>query len=129
MKASIGTVIAADHQNRRVMSSSSGLLSSMVTTRGSSAMPQIGQDPGASRTISGCVGQVHSVFVRGATSTGSSAMPHFGHAPGPFWRTSGSMEHVYSRSMSACVVRAAGRSPRNASGVDRNWSRQLWLQK
>ena len=44
MNASIGTVIAADHQNRRVMSSSSGLFSSIVTTRGSSAMPQIGQD-------------------------------------------------------------------------------------
>ena len=88
MNASIGTVIAADHQNRRVMSSSSGLLSSIVTTRGSSAMPQIGQEPGASRTISGCIGHVHSVFVTGATVTGSSAIPHFGQAPGPFCRTS-----------------------------------------
>ena len=104
MNASIGTVIADDHQNRRVMSSSSGLLSSIVTIRGSSAIPQIGQAPGASRTISGCIGHVHSVFVTGATSTGSSAIPHFGQAPGPFWRTSGSIGQVYSRSMSAAVA-------------------------
>jgi hypothetical protein len=64
------------------MSMSSGFLSSIVTVRGSSAMPQIGQLPGASRTISGCIGQVHSVFVTGATVSGSSAMPHFGQAPG-----------------------------------------------
>ena len=38
-------------QNRRVMSSSSGFgVSSAVIVRGSSAMPQIGQAPGASRT-------------------------------------------------------------------------------
>ena len=33
------------------------------TVRGSSAMPQIGQAPGASRTISGCIGQVYSTRV------------------------------------------------------------------
>ena len=33
--------------------------------RGSSAMPQIGQLPGSSRTISGCIGQVHSVLTTG----------------------------------------------------------------
>ena len=76
------------------MSSSSGLVSSRVTTRGSSAIPQIGHDPEASRTISGCIGHVHSVFVSGAAVIGSSAMPHFGHAPGPCWWTSGSMGHV-----------------------------------
>ena len=58
---------------------------------GSSAMPQMGHAPGTSRTISGCIGHVHSTLVIGATSTGSSAIPHFGHAPGPFWRTSGSI--------------------------------------
>ena len=47
-------------QKRRVMSRSSGLSSSAaVTVIGSSAMPQIGHAPGPSRTISGCMGQVH----------------------------------------------------------------------
>ena len=36
-------------------------------------MPQIGQLPGASRTISGCIGQVHSVLVAGAAGTGGSS--------------------------------------------------------
>src|SRR5437764_10067843 len=43
------------------MSSRSGLLSSSDTARGSSAMPQMGHDPGPLRTICGCMGQVHSV--------------------------------------------------------------------
>jgi hypothetical protein len=65
--------------------------------RGSSAMPQIGHDPGVSRTICGCIGQVHSV--RGPDAkTGSSAMPHFGQFPGPRWRTSGCIGRVYVRS-------------------------------
>ena len=52
-------------QKRRVMSRSSGFSSSVaVTVRGSSAMPQMGQDPARSRTISGCMGQVYSVFVQ-----------------------------------------------------------------
>ena len=83
MNARIGAVSTSDRRNRLVMSSSSGFASSSVTTRGSRAMPHLGQDPGASRTISGCIGQVHSVRVAGAGDTGSSAMPHFGHAPGP----------------------------------------------
>ncbi len=67
MNASIGAVSTIETQKRRVMSSSSGLRSSAsVTTRGYSAIPQIGQDPRASRTISGCIGQVHSVLVVGA---------------------------------------------------------------
>ena len=66
--------------------------------RGSRAMPQIGQLPGASRTISGCIGHVYSIFVAGAAETGSKAMPHFGQLPGPCWRTSGCIGHVYSRS-------------------------------
>ena len=41
------------------MSASSGLGgSSAVMVRGSSAMPQMGQAPGASRMTSGCIGQV-----------------------------------------------------------------------
>ena len=47
-------------QKRRDISASSGLPSSpAVGVIGSSAMPQIGQLPGPSRTISGCIGQVH----------------------------------------------------------------------
>src|SRR5437764_1104287 len=61
-------------QNRRVISTSSGFFpSARVTVRGSSAIPQIGQEPGASRTISGCMGQVYvTVLVPRAVATGSS---------------------------------------------------------
>jgi len=68
-----------------------------VTVLGSSAIPQIGQEPGSPRTISGCMGHVYSVFVAGAAAmTGSSAIPHFGQSPGPARRTSGSIGQVYS---------------------------------
>src|SRR5439155_1662748 len=51
-------------QNRRLMAVSSGFgSSSAVTVRGSSAMPQIGQEPGSSLTISGCIGQVNSALL------------------------------------------------------------------
>ena len=63
----------------------------------------------------------------GATVTGSSAIPHFGQAPGPFCRTSIHGAGVL-RSMSAGAMGPAERSARNASGAERNWSRQLWLQ-
>ena len=54
-----GTVRTRQIQNRRLMSSSSGSSSSSAATViGSSAIPQIGQEPGRSRTISGCIGQV-----------------------------------------------------------------------
>jgi hypothetical protein len=50
------------HQNRRVKSSSSGFFSSSsVGISGSSAIPQIGQLPGAVRRICGCIGQVYMV--------------------------------------------------------------------
>jgi hypothetical protein len=92
---STGRVSTAPIQNRRVISRSSGLgPASAVTVRGSSAMPQIGQLPGWSRTISGCIGQVYSIFVRGPAITGSSAMPQSGQAPGPSWRTSGCIGQV-----------------------------------
>ncbi len=88
-----GMVSARLAQKRRVMSRSSGFSgSAAVMVRGSNAMPQSGHAPGSSRTISGCMGQTHSVLVAGAAIiSGSSAMPHLGHAPGPCWRTSGSM--------------------------------------
>jgi hypothetical protein len=58
---STGAVRARLIQNRRVMSSSSGLRSSpAVATRGSRAMPQIGHVPGPGRTTSGCIGHVYS---------------------------------------------------------------------
>jgi hypothetical protein len=93
--ASSGRVRTSPIQNRRAMSTSSGSgPSTALTVRGSSAMPQIGHDPGASRTICGCIGHVHSV--RGPEgASGSSAMPHFGQLPGPRWRISGCIGHVY----------------------------------
>src|SRR5690348_16979184 len=54
-------------------------------------MPQIGQEPGLSLTISGCIGQVYS------TASDSSAMPHIGHGPGLLSRTSGSIGQTYVR--------------------------------
>ena len=56
-----GRVKAVLTQKRRRMSTNSGFSPSSVETgvRGSSAMPQMGQLPGASRTISGCMGQVY----------------------------------------------------------------------
>ncbi len=85
-----GMVKIAPIQKRRDMSRSSGFSScAAVTVRGSSAMPQIGHDPGSERTISGCIGQVYSVRVAAIGISGSKAMPHEGHAPGPGLRTSG----------------------------------------
>ena len=55
-----GTAAATLTQSRRVKSVSSWLGSSEGII-GSKAMPQIGQAPGSSRTISGCIGQVHCV--------------------------------------------------------------------
>ncbi len=76
-----GTLKSAASQKRRVMSRSSVFSSSPVASIGSSAMPHFGQLPGWSRTISGCIGQVHSVAF-GAGTTGSSAMPHVEQLPG-----------------------------------------------
>ena len=82
-------------QNRRVMPRSSAFSSTPVSVRGSSAIPQIGQLPGAGRTICGCIGQTYSI-VRGgaAAAAGSSAMPHFGQLPGPGCRISGCIGQV-----------------------------------
>src|SRR5579862_8308255 len=93
-----GAASATLIQNRRVIETSSGFTSSsIVTVRGSSAMPQIGQEPGPGRTMRGCIGQVYSMRVLGAGGTsGSKAIPHFGHAPGWLWRTSGSIGQTYA---------------------------------
>jgi hypothetical protein len=59
-RTSSGTVSAAAIHNRRDMSANSGFESSVaVIVLGSSAIPQIGQDPGPRCTISGCIGQVY----------------------------------------------------------------------
>src|SRR5450759_619190 len=64
-----GAARAAAIRNRLVMSTSSGLgVSNVLTVRGSSAMPQMGHDPGPSRTICGCIGQVYSTFIKAAGS-------------------------------------------------------------
>ena len=85
-------------QKRRVMSFNSWSSSwpSSDTVSGSNAMPQMGQLPGPSRTISACIGQVYCVLGLpvGGGLTGSKAMPHLGQAPGPSWRTSGCIGHV-----------------------------------
>ncbi len=94
---SSGTVRIALTQNRRVMSRSSGFSSWVaVTVRGSSAIPQMGQLPGWSRTISGCMGQVYSVLVSATGVSGSSAIPQLGHGPGFSWCTSGHIGHTYA---------------------------------
>src|SRR6267143_6486637 len=94
----IGIVSTVQIQSLLVMFTNSGFFSSSaVTVLGSRAMPQIGHEPGLSRTIWGCMGHVYSVLVAGAAATtGSSAMPHFGQSPGPCRRTSGSIGQVYS---------------------------------
>jgi hypothetical protein len=74
--ASVGIVSATPIQKRRVISRSSSFSgSSAVIVNGSSAMPQIGHDPGASRTISGCIGQVHLVDAVGIRPSTSSERP------------------------------------------------------
>src|SRR5437867_6563317 len=84
-------------QNRWLISASSGLTSSTAAgVLGSRAMPQMGQEPGASRTTSGCIGQTYSVREGGAGAaiTGSSAMPQLGQSPAVFRRTSGCIGQV-----------------------------------
>ena len=56
-----GTVRTTATMKRRFMSTSSGFgASSSEIVRGSSAIPQIGHEPGPGRTISGCIGHVYS---------------------------------------------------------------------
>src|SRR5829696_4399223 len=124
--------------NRRVISSNSSFASSPVTVLGSSAIPHIGQKPGSSRTICGCIGQVYSVFVAGALIvTGSRAMPHLGQEPGPALRTCGCIGHVYSSLtlVGFCgaerIEATCGLSDLliNLAGSARNFSRHDRLQK
>ncbi len=97
-----GALRATPVQNRRVMlrnSESSSSCAMPTMARGSKAMPQMGQVPGLSLLISGCIGQVYS------TASGSRAMPHLGQAPGLLSRTSGSMGQTYVMAPVDCAVR------------------------
>jgi hypothetical protein len=133
-----GTVSTALHQKRlRILMSSALSSSSTATVRGSSAMPHFGQLPGASRTTSGCMGQVHSVLAAGASAVNdSSAIPHFGQLPGPTCRISGCMGQVNSApstifSSSDSSWREGGPPPladMYRSGLSRNFARQPALQ-
>ena len=72
VSASSGADSAAQIHIRWLMSASSGLgPSSSVGASGSSAIPQIGQSPGPSRRISGCIGHVHTA-PSGAVAGGAS---------------------------------------------------------
>src|ERR1035438_7109997 len=105
ISASMGAASATLIHSRRVMSASSGFDSSAVISRGSSAMPQIGQEPGASRTICGCIGQVYSVRLAGAvTVAGSSAMPQIGQEPGASRTICGCIGQVYSVRLAGAVT-------------------------
>ncbi len=135
--ATRGMPITTEVQKRHVISRNSGFSSVVsVTVFGSSAMPQMGHEPGPSRTISGCMGQVHSVFAGASGSSGSSAMPHFGHAPGWSCRTSGSIGQTYAdagtlfaRAAAAAEIADAGKDDRNFSGSALNFSAHPWQQK
>src|SRR6202046_606124 len=80
-----GAVRARLVQKRRAMSCNSGLASEApVMVLGSRVMPQMGHEPGAGRTICGCMGQVYSVRVEATGTSGSRAMPQEGQAAGLF---------------------------------------------
>src|SRR5580704_10982233 len=92
-------------------------------------MPQIGQFPGWSRMISGCIGQVYSVRAAGKlATTGSSGMPHFGQEPAPCWRTSGCIGQVYEPSGWG-EGGGSVRFPRYLEGSASNFAKQFRLQK
>ncbi len=77
MTASSGSVSAAPIQRRRVMLANSGFGVSAVAVRGSRAMPQMGQVPGRSRTICGCMGQVYSAEAAGGGVGGARRVPSY----------------------------------------------------
>jgi hypothetical protein len=97
-----GTVSAALTQNLRVMSATSGLAASPPdATRGSKAMPQIGQVPGSGRTISGCMGQTYALEdppVERGWAGRSAAESDFRNAAGSLRnrRRQGSEQNKYS---------------------------------
>ncbi len=103
MMASRGRVSTAPTHRRRVMLASSGLAALAVTVRGSSAMPQIGQAPGRSRTICGCMGQVYSMRSDGWCSGHT-------HLDSPVWEsTSGCMGRCIAERGRSLIVERVGR--------------------
>ena len=68
--------------------------SSVPASTGSRGIPQMGQSPGRSCLISGCIGQVYP-WSPGRTGTCSSAIPHFGQSPGPLEITFGCIGQVH----------------------------------
>src|SRR5690554_305161 len=71
----MGIVSAAETLSRKEKSTSSGFgpSSAAGTPIGSSAIPHLGQSPGASVTISGCMGQVY--FVPSGMGSGAGRSP------------------------------------------------------
>src|SRR5437016_788247 len=92
--ASSGTVRIALTTKRRHMSVSSGfVVSSRVAVRGSSAMPQMGQEPGSPRITSGCMGQVYSMW------DGFSNPSRRAGEPVPHW-----LSHMFEKESGQLVV-------------------------
>src|SRR4051812_5826024 len=129
MCSSRGRVSASPIQKRRLMSRSSGFSYSAATGVGSKAMPHIGHEPGASRTISGCIGHVQVVFAGVGGMSGSSAMPHFGQAAGLSETTSGSIGQMYFVPLATGGAGAADSRCKYFSGLALNFDSQLGLQK
>src|ERR1700678_1626541 len=96
MAAISGSVSATPIHSLRVMFTNSGLAKSLLTTTGSSAIPQIGQSPGPSLSTSGSIGQVYLPLYAAANgSLGCSGHPHCGHGPGFAVCTSACMGQLY----------------------------------
>src|SRR5436309_2184742 len=96
-----GRVSSALHTRRRVIAASSGLSPSALTARGSSAMPHTGQEPGSSRTTSGCIGQTYSP----APGAAVTRMPHDGSRsfPGAAARRTGRLwAYSWPSAMQSC---------------------------
>jgi hypothetical protein len=97
-------------------------------------MPHIGHEPGALRTICGCIGQVYSVCFAGAGGFDlSNAIPHFGQLPGPACLISECIGQVYSPCSVVFVCARDGDEPRlfwaYFSGAVLNFAAQPLLQK
>ena len=78
-----GRVSATPIQKRLVMLTNSGFAESLVATRGSSAIPQMGQAPGLSRSTSGCIGQVYLPVVADGMATDGSPLASAPLTPQP----------------------------------------------
>jgi hypothetical protein len=122
--ASRGTLSVTLSQRRRLMSRSSASSSAIAASAGSSAMPQIGQLPGPSRTISGCMGHSHVLL-------GPVGLPGCGWAPSA---RSSFLGAVACASGAACAItssafgRVGAFSSRYRRGSATNFALQPALQ-